>query len=97
VSDGIFEAEEQRNAFIEWRDRTLAGEAERLKVIGITSVDDLTTKYGALCHLYETTFHDDDDEEILEVGDILLTSDDAREFADMVLQIMYGGEWREPT
>jgi hypothetical protein len=44
-------------------------------------------KYGALCHLYMTG-------EVPGPGDLQHTSDEARAFADGVLEIMHGGPWR---
>jgi hypothetical protein len=84
---GVFDSEAERIAFNELVERTQAEEAEHLKGVGITSVDDLNEKYGQLCNLWETG-------EILGPGDIGLTSDEAREFADKVLIIMNGGPWR---
>jgi hypothetical protein len=65
----------------------IAAEAETLKGIGITGADDLVEKYGALCHLYMTG-------EVPGPGDLQHTSDEARSFADGVLEIMHGGPWR---
>jgi hypothetical protein len=84
---GMFDTAEERDAFVAERDRAIAAEAEALKDIGITSADDLVEKYGALCHLYMTG-------EVPGPGDIQHTSDEAREFADGVLEIMHGGPWR---
>ena len=84
---GMFDTAEERDAFVAERDRVIAAEAEALKGIGITSADDLVEKYGALCHLYMTG-------EVPGPGDLQHTSDEARAFADGVLEIMYGGPWR---
>jgi hypothetical protein len=84
---GMFDTEEERDAFVAERDRLIAAEAEALKDIGITSADDLVKKYGALCHLYMTG-------EVPGPGDLQHTSDEARAFADGVLEIMHGGPWR---
>ena len=87
MSFGMFETAEERDAWVAQRDRVIAAEAEALKGIGITSADDLVEKYGALCHLYMTG-------EVPGPGDLQHTSDDARMFADGVLEIMHGGPWR---
>ena len=84
---GMFDTAEERDAFVAWRDQKIADEAETLKGIGITGPDDFVAKYGALCHLYMTG-------EVPGPGDIQHTSDEAREFADGVLEIMHGGPWR---
>jgi hypothetical protein len=84
---GMFETKEELDAFIAWRDKTIGEEAERLKGIGIKDQDDFIDKYSALCNLWETG-------EVADEDTIILTSDSAREFADKVLQIMYGGPWR---
>ena len=90
---GAFNTEQERDAFVAWRDRTLADEAERLKGIGITGADDLADKFTRLCNLYETICHTGELED--EDGEMLpLTSDNARAFATRVLEIMYGGPWR---
>jgi hypothetical protein len=83
----MFKTAEERDAWVAQRDHAIADEAETLKGVGITSADDLVEKYGALCHLYMT-------DEVPGPGDILHTSDDARRFADGVLEIMHGGPWR---
>jgi hypothetical protein len=70
----------------------LAAEAETLKHIGITGPDDLAGKYAELCDLYERTVCKDFAESMPE--GLKLTSDDARAFADRVLEIMHGGPYR---
>jgi hypothetical protein len=87
MSFGMFETEEERDAWVAWRDRTIAAEAETLKGIGITGPDDFVAKYSALCHLYMTG-------EVPGEGEVMHTSDEARAFADGVLEIMHGGPWR---
>ena len=88
---GIFPDRETRDAWVALRDRRIAAEAAALARIGITGPDDLCAKYGQLCHLYETG-------ELPEPGEFgLLTSVEARAFADKVLTIMHGGPWREAT
>jgi hypothetical protein len=85
---GMFPDRETRDAWVAERDRLIAAEAATLAGIGITGSEDLCTKYGYLCHLYETG-------ELPQPGEFgLLTSDEARAFADKVLTIMYGGPWR---
>jgi hypothetical protein len=84
---GMFDTEEERDAFVAEHARLIAAGAEALKDIGITSADDLVKKYGALCHLYMTG-------EVPGPGDLQHTSDEARAFADGVLEIMHGGPWR---
>ena len=84
---GMFDTAEERDAWVAERDRVIAAEAEALKGIGITSTDDLVKKYGSLCHLYMTG-------EVPGPGDLQHTSDDARRFADGVLEIMHGAPWR---
>lgn len=86
-SFGMFDTAEERDAWVAQRDRVIAAEAAALKGIGITSADDLVEKYGALCHLWMTG-------EVPGPGDLQHTSDDARAFADGVLEIMHGGPWR---
>jgi acetyl esterase/lipase len=84
---GMFDTAEERDAFVAERDRLIAEEAAALAHIGITGPDDLVAKYSALCHLYEAGW-------VPEPGEILSTSDEAREFADRVLVIKHGGAWR---
>jgi hypothetical protein len=83
----MFKTAEERDAWVAQRDRVIAAEAETLKGIGITGADDFVEKYGALCHLYMTG-------EVPGPGDLQHTSDEARSFADGVLEIMHGGPWR---
>jgi hypothetical protein len=84
---GMFDTAEERDAWVAQRDRAIADEAATLAHIGITSADDLVEKYGALCHLYMTG-------EVPGPGDLQHTSDEARMFADGVLEIMHGEPWR---
>jgi hypothetical protein len=85
---GMFPDRESRDAWVAQRDREIDAEAATLAHIGIAGPDDLCDKYGYLCHLYETG-------ELPQPGEIgLLTSDDARAFADKMLVIMHGGPWR---
>ena len=86
-SFGMFDTAAERDAWVAERDRKIAAEAAALAGVGITGADDLVEKYGALCHLYMTG-------EVPGPGDIQHTSDEAREFADGVLEIMHGGPWR---
>jgi hypothetical protein len=83
----MFKTAEERDAWVAQRDHAIADEAEALKGIGITGPDDLVSKYSALCHLYETG-------EVPGEDEIMHTSDEARMFADGVLEIMHGGSWR---
>jgi hypothetical protein len=85
---GMFDTEAERDAFVAERDRRLAEEAEELKGIGIKNADDLVSKYSALCDLYERIRHDMDP--VADPDDVLMTSDEARAFADRVLEIMQG-------
>ena len=87
---GMFETEAERDAWVAERDRRLAEEAEELKGIGIKNADDLVSKYSALCDLYEhvRAWHGMDP--VTDPFEVLLTSDDARAFADRVLEIMQG-------
>lgn len=87
MSFGMFETEQERDAWVAYRDRTIATAAEMLKGIGITGPDDFVAKYSALCHLYETG-------EVPGESEIMHTSDEARAFAYGVLKIMHGGPWR---
>jgi hypothetical protein len=91
---GIFDTAQQRDAFNAWCHEKLAAEAETLKVIGIKDADDMSEKFGLLCSLYETIIHCDGDLEDENGEMLLLTSPDARAFADKVFEIMYGGAWR---
>ena len=85
---GMFPGRETRDAWVALRDRQIAAEAATLARVGITGPGDLCTKYGHLCHLYETG-------ELPQPGEFgLLTSDEARAFADKVLTIMHGAPWR---
>ena len=74
-------------------------EAERLRDIGIKDGADLTHKYAQLCTLYELAVTDSppDLDLHIELADTFLSSDDARRFADRVLEIMHGAPWRDPT
>jgi hypothetical protein len=86
---GMFDTEAERDAFVAERDANLARQAERLQGIGIKDADDLVAKYAALCDLFEGLpwrQHGPG----LDDGDFLLTSDEAREAADRVLEIMQG-------
>lgn len=84
---GMFETAEERDAWVAQRDRLIAAEAETLKGAGITGPGDFVAKYAALCHLYMTG-------EVPGEDEVTLSSDEARAFADGVLEIMHGGPWR---
>lgn len=85
---GMFDTEAERDAWVAERDRRIALEAEQLKGIGIKDAADLVSKYSALCDLYERVRHDMDP--AAGPDDVLMTSDEARGFANRVLEIMQG-------
>ena len=84
---GMFDTAEERDAWVAERDRKIAADAATLAHIGITGADDFVEKYAALCHLYMTG-------EVPGPDDVIFTGDEARMFADGVLEIMHGGPWR---
>jgi hypothetical protein len=87
---GMFDTEAERDAWVAERDRHIALEAEQLEGIGIKDADDLVGKYSALCDLYERVRHGMD--LTADPDDVLMTSDEAREFASRVLEIMQGAD-----
>lgn len=84
---GMFGDEAERDEWVAQRDAAIAAEAARCSRAGITDAEDLATKYGALCDLFERAWHG------LPLtpgpGDFSMTSDEARAAADRML-----GPWR---
>jgi hypothetical protein len=89
---GMFGDEAERDEWVAQRDAAIAAEAARCSRAGITDAEDLATKYGALCDLFERAWHG------LPLtpgpGDTGMTGDQAQAAAGRMLETMNGRPWR---